>query len=215
MNIKYFLAALCAAAIFVSCSDKEKTESLFNGEDLTGWKAVLKSAEGETFEGETFFVQDSVLHVTGKPFGYLRTEKKYSDYRLHLEWRWAGAEAVDGGVFNRLQDGDKVWPLGVQLQMTPKDMGVLMGGIKLEGIEGPFYKKDRIVAESPEKPLGQWNEMEFLREGGSIKVWLNGVLVNEAVCDALDGYIAIQSEGGPMDFRNIFLYSNLTLQTDR
>lgn len=206
MNIKYFLAALCAAAIFVSCSDKEKTESLFNGEDLTGWKAVLKSAEGETFEGETFFVQDSVLHVTGKPFGYLRTEKKYSDYRLHLEWRWAGAEAVDGGVFNRLQDGDKVWPLGVQLQMTTKDMGVLMGGIKLEGIEGPFYKKDRIVAESPEKPLGQWNEMEFLCEGGSIKVWLNGVLVNEAVCDALDGYIAIQSEGGPMDFRNIFLF---------
>ena len=204
MNIKYFLAALCAAAIFVSC-EREKTTVLFNGKDLSGWKAVLKSAEGETFDGETFSVRDSVLHVTGKPFGYLRTEKKYSDYRLHLEWRWAGAEAVDGGVFNRLQDGDKVWPLGVQLQMTPKDMGVLMGGIKIEGLEGPFYKKDRVVEENAELPVGEWNEMEFLCKGGSIKVWLNGVLVNEAVCDALDGYIAIQSEGGPMDFRNIFL----------
>ena len=205
MNIKYFLAALCAAAIFVSCSHKEKTEVLFNGEDLTGWKVVLKSAEGETFDGETFSVSEGLLKVTGKPFGYIRTEKKYSDYRLHLEWRWAGAEAVDGGVFNRLQDGDKVWPLGVQLQMTPKDMGVLMGGIKIEGLDGPFYKKDRIVQESPELPVGEWNEMEFLCEGGSIKAWLNGVLVNEAVCDALDGYIAIQSEGGPMEFRNIFL----------
>lgn len=204
MNIKYFLAALCAAAIIVSC-EREKTAVLFNGKDLSGWKAVLKSAEGETFDGETFSVRDSVLHVTGKPFGYLRTEKKYSDYRLHLEWRWAGAEAVDGGVFNRLQDGDKVWPLGVQLQMTPKDMGVLMGGIKIEGLEGPFYKKDRIVEENAELPVGEWNEMEFLCKGGSIKVWLNGVLVNEAVCDALDGYIAIQSEGGPMDFRNIYL----------
>ena len=204
MNIKYFLAALCAAAIFVSC-EREKTAVLFNGKDLSGWKAVLKSAEGETFDGETFSVRDSVLHVTGKPFGYLRTEKKYSDYRLHLEWRWAGAEAVDGGVFNRLQDGDKVWPLGVQLQMTPKDMGVLMGGIKIEGLEGPFYKKDRLVEENAELPVGEWNEMEFLCKGGSIKVWLNGILVNEAVCDALDGYIAIQSEGGPMDFRNIFL----------
>lgn len=204
MNIKYFLAALCAAAIFVSC-EREKTAVLFNGKDLSGWKAVLKSTEGETFDGETFSVRDSVLHVTGKPFGYLRTEKKYSDYRLHLEWRWAGAEAVDGGVFNRLQDGDKVWPLGVQLQMTPKDMGVLMGGIKIEGLEGPFYKKDRVVEENAELPVGEWNEMEFLCKGGSIKVWLNGVLVNEAVCDALDGYIAIQSEGGPMDFRNIFL----------
>ena len=206
MNIKYFMAALCAAAIFVSCSHKEKTESLFNGEDLTGWKVVLKSAEGENFDGETFSAKEGILSVTGKPFGYIRTEKKYSDYRLHLEWRWAGAEAVDGGVFNRLQDGDKVWPMGVQLQMTPKDMGVLMGGIKLEGIEGPFYKKDRIVQESPELPVGEWNEMEFQCEGGSIKVWLNGILVNEAVCDALDGYIAIQSEGGPMEFRNIFLY---------
>ncbi|MBP3269109.1 MAG: DUF1080 domain-containing protein [Bacteroidales bacterium] len=205
MNIKYFLAALCAAAIFVSCSHKEKTEVLFNGEDLKGWKVVLKSAEGETFDGETFSVSEGLLKVTGKPFGYIRTEKKYSDYRLHLEWRWAGAEAVDGGVFNRLQDGDKVWPLGVQLQMTRKDMGVLMGGIKIEGLDGPFYKKDRIVQESPELPVGEWNEMEFLCEGGSIKAWLNGVLVNEAVCDALDGYIAIQSEGGPMEFRNIFL----------
>ena len=184
MNIKYFMAALCAAAIFVSCSHKEKTESLFNGEDLTGWKVVLKSAEGESFDGETFSAKEGILSVTGKPFGYIRTVKKYSDYRLHLEWRWAGAEAVDGGVFNRLQDGDKVW----------------------EGIEGPFYKKDRIVQESPELPVGEWNEMEFQCEGGSIKVWLNGILVNEAVCDALDGYIAIQSEGGPMEFRNIFLY---------
>ncbi len=206
MNIKVFMAAICAAAIFISCSHKEKTESLFNGEDLTGWKVVLKSAEGESFDGETFSAKEGILSVTGKPFGYIRTEKKYSDYRLHLEWRWAGAEAVDGGVFNRLQDGDKVWPLGVQLQMTPKDMGVLMGGIKLEGIEGPFYKKDRIVQESPELPVGEWNEMEFQCEGGSIKVWLNGILVNEAVCDAIDGYIAIQSEGGPMEFRNIFLY---------
>ena len=204
MNIKHFLAALCAAAFFVSCAG-EKTTVLFNGKDLSGWKAVLKSVEGETFNGETFSVRDSVIHVTGKPFGYLRTEKKYSDYRLHLEWRWAGAEAVDGGVFNRLQDGDKVWPLGVQLQMTPKDMGVLMGGIKIEGLEGPFYKKDRIVEESAELPVGEWNEMEFLCKGGSIKVWLNGILVNEAVCGASQCYIAIQSEGGPMDFRNIFL----------
>ena len=213
MNIKYFLAAILAAALLFSCSG-EKTGTLFNGTDLTGWKAVLKATEGEVVEEETFSASEGVLHVTGKPFGYLRTEKKYSDYRLHLEWRWAGDEGVDGGVFNRLQDGDKVWPLGVQLQMTPKDMGVLMGGIKIEGLEGPFYKKDRIVEESPEKPVGEWNEMEFTCKGGEIKAWLNGVLVNEAVCDALDGYIAIQSEGGAMDFRNIYL-SNRTLQTER
>ncbi|MBR5661339.1 MAG: DUF1080 domain-containing protein [Bacteroidales bacterium] len=214
MNIRYFLAALCAAAIFVSCSD-EKIETLFNGENLEGWKTVVAD-EPEGTEEDTFSAREGVMHITGKPFGYIRTEKKYSDYLLHLEWRWAGEESVDGGVFNYLQDGDKVWPLGVQLQMTSKDMGLLMGGIKIEGVDGPFYRKNRLVEESPEKPVGEWNEMEFLCLGGKIKVWLNGVLVNEAVCDATDGYIAIQSEGGAMDFRNIQIdYSKRTLQTER
>lgn len=203
MNIKYFLISVLTIGILAACAAKE--EVLFNGENLDGWKTVVKDDTDAYSGASTFTAEEGVMHVSGQPFGYIRTEKKYTDYRLHLEWRWAGDKGIDGGIFNRLQDGDKVWPLGVQLQMTPKDMGVLMGGIPIEGIEGPFYKKDRVVEESPEKPVGEWNEMEFLCKGKEMKVWLNGVLVNEAVCESTDGYIAIQSEGGPMDFRNIYL----------
>ena len=203
MKSRILAAALLAATLLVSCSDKKVY--LFNGKNIDGWKVVLKE-EADAFSGaSTFSVENEMIHITGQPFGYARTEKKYSNYLLHLEWRWAGPKGVDGGVFNYLQDGDKVWPQGVQLQMTPKDMGMLMGGIPIEGIEGPFYRKERIVAESPEKPVGEWNEMEFLCKDGQIKCWLNGVLINEAVCDVTDGYIAVQSEGGSMDFRNIYL----------
>ena len=203
MKSRILAAALLAATLLVSCSDKKVY--LFNGKNMDGWKVVLKE-EADAFSGaSTFSVENEMIHITGQPFGYARTEKKYSNYLLHLEWRWAGPKGVDGGVFNYLQDGDKVWPQGVQLQMTPKDMGMLMGGIPIKGIEGPFYRKERIVAESPEKPVGEWNEMEFLCKDGQIKCWLNGVLVNEAVCDVTDGYIAVQSEGGSMDFRNIYL----------
>ena len=203
MKSRILAAALLAATLLVSCSDKKVY--LFNGKNMDGWNVVLKE-EADAFSGaSTFSVENEMIHITGQPFGYARTEKKYSNYLLHLEWRWAGPKGVDGGVFNYLQDGDKVWPQGVQLQMTPKDMGMLMGGIPIEGIEGPFYRKERIVAESPEKPVGEWNEMEFLCKDGQIKCWLNGVLVNEAVCDVTDGYIAVQSEGGSMDFRNIYL----------
>ena len=203
MKSRILAAALLAATLLVSCSDKKVY--LFNGKNMDGWKVVLKE-EADAFSGaSTFSVENEMIHITGQPFGYARTEKKYSNYLLHLEWRWAGPKGVDGGVFNYLQDGDKVWPQGVQLQMTPKDMGMLMGGIPIEGVEGPFYRKERIVAESPEKPVGEWNEMEFLCKDGQIKCWLNGVLVNEAVCDVTDGYIAVQSEGGSMDFRNIYL----------
>ncbi len=203
MKSRILAAAVLAATLLVSCSDKKVY--LFNGKNMDGWKVVLKE-EADAFSGaSTFSIENEVIHITGQPFGYARTEKKYSNYLLHLEWRWAGPKGVDGGVFNYLQDGDKVWPQGVQLQMTPKDMGMLMGGIPIEGIEGPFYRKERIVAESPEKPVGEWNEMEFLCKDGQIKCWLNGVLINEAVCDVTDGYIAVQSEGGSMDFRNIYL----------
>lgn len=203
MKSRLLAAAVLAATLLVSCSDKKVY--LFNGKNMDGWKVVLKE-EADAFSGaSTFSVENEVIHITGQPFGYARTEKKYSNYLLHLEWRWAGPKGVDGGVFNYLQDGDKVWPQGVQLQMTPKDMGMLMGGIPIEGIEGPFYRKERIVAESPEKPVGEWNEMEFLCKDGQIKCWLNGVLINEAVCDVTDGYIAVQSEGGSMDIRNIYL----------
>ena len=203
MKTKYLFVAVIAAVVLSSCG--EKKDYLFNGKDLDGWKAVVKEGSDAYSGASTFTVRDSMMHVSGDPFGYIRTEKKLTDYNLHLEWRWAGKESVDGGIFNRLQDGDKVWPLGIQLQMTSKDMGVLMGGIPLKGIEGPFYKKDRIVDESPEKPVGEWNEMDFLCNGGLIKVWLNGVLVNEAECDVTEGYIGIQSEGGAMDFRNIYV----------
>ena len=200
--IKFFATAALVAALVLSCS--EKKNYLFDGETLDGWKTVLKE-DADAFTGaSTFSVKDSVMHITGQPFGYIRTEKKLTDYKLHLEWRWAGKESVDGGIFNYLQDGDRVWPNGVQFQMTSKDMGVLMGGIPIEGVEGPFYKKDRLVEESPEKPVGEWNEVEFLSKGGMLKVWMNGVLVNEAQCNATSGFISVQSEGGAMDFRNIY-----------
>jgi len=185
---------------WIKVYEKPYTE-LFNGKDLTGWKPVLK--EGEEVNEPTFVADNGLLHITGQPFGYIRTEESYSNYTLHLEWRWTGEKGVDGGIFHFLQGEDKVWPQGVQLQMTPKDMGTLMGGIPIEGLEGPFYWKSRMVEESPEKPVGEWSIMDFVCRDGLIKAFLNGVFINQAQCAAREGYIGIQSEGGPMDFRNI------------
>lgn len=180
-------------------------EPLLNGKDLSGWQQFLR--EGEEAEEPTFSVSDGVLHISGKPFGYIRTDKKYSNYTLHLEWRWAGPEGVDGGIYHFLQDGDKVWPSGVQMQMTPKDMGDLFGGIPIEGIEGPFYWKKRFDEQSHENPVGEWNTLEFVCRDGNIKAFLNGFFINEANCAVKEGYIGIQSEGGPMDVRNIWISS--------
>lgn len=202
MKSRILFAAVLAAAVLSSCA--EKKVYLFNGENLDGWEYFTRA--DSTVTEPTFSVVDGVMHISGQPFGYIRNDKVLTDYKLHLEWRWAGGESVDGGIYNRVTGEDKVWPNGIQFQMTSPDMGILMTGIPLEGVEGPFYKKARIVEESGEKPVGEWNTVEFECVGGVLKAWMNGVLVNEAKSEATEGYIAFQSEGGAMEFRNIYLF---------
>src|ERR1700704_1676079 len=52
---------------------------LFNGKDLTGWHNV-NCAPG------TFFVKDNMIITTGKPTGYLRTDRQYENFILEFEW---------------------------------------------------------------------------------------------------------------------------------
>lgn len=207
-------AVLLLAGILSGCGQKK--EVLFNGENLDGWVCVTREAEPViTAEGEaatvqeapaepTFSVKDGVLHVSGEPFGYIRTEKKYGDCTIHVEWRWAEGR-VDSGIFIFLQDEDKVWPTGIQLQLRESDFGFLFSGLKLEGVEGPFCRKAPLCEGDPELADGEWNETVIVCKGGHITATVNGVLANEAQCEASEGYIGFQSEGGPIEFRNIYV----------
>lgn len=152
----------------------------------------------------TFRTEGNKLWVSGTPYGYIRTTRKYSDFNLSVQWRWVG-RATDGGIFVFLQDGDKVWPSGLQMQMAPSGLGVLMGGVPMEGVEAPngFYRKPVISGSSHEKPVGKWNKTEIRCKDGHVTVLINGYKVNEAVCGVRSGYIGFQSEGGPMEFRHI------------
>jgi hypothetical protein len=208
------LAAVLLSGVLSGCGQKQ--EVLFNGEDLTGWVWFTKEAEPvvapegqeapvpEAPAEETFSVKDGVLRVSGEPFGYIRTEKKYGDCTIHVEWRWAEGR-VDSGIFVFLQDEDHVWPTGIQFQLRESDFGFLFSGLKLEGVEGPFCRKAPLCEGDPELEDGQWNETVIVCKGGHVTATVNGVLANEAQCEASEGYIGFQSEGGPIEFRHIYV----------
>lgn len=198
--MKKILIALALITLFASCNDRK--EFLFNGKDLDGW--VFFTREDSTVTEPTFTVRDGVLHITGQPFGYIRTEKTFTDYTLHLQWRWAGPRA-DSGIFNRLQEGDKVWPDGIQLQLREQDFGYLFSAVALEGVEGPFFRKAPLCESDPERPDGEWNDTVIYCQGGHMTFTVNGVLVNEADAEATEGYIGFQSEGGAIEFREIWI----------
>ena len=181
--------------------------ALFNGKDLTGWVPVTESESEEP----VFKVEDGCITVSGKPNGYLRTAKQYGDYSLHVEWKWIGS-GTNSGIFQRVQEGDKVWPAAYECQLMAGRAGdiVSLGGARIAEIPYDpavkFPMKKRIhTGASIELPDGEWNRAEIICKGNKMRVYINGSLENEVTTSFKAGYIALQSEGGPLAFRNIYL----------
>jgi hypothetical protein len=62
------------------------------------------------------------------------------------------------------------------------------------------------LSDGDEKPLGEWNHMEITCRGDEVLVKVNGKLVNHAAkVSQTKGAIALQSEGTPIEYRNIRL----------
>ena len=82
--MKRILTLLVAAVAILSFTSCTKT-ALFNGRNLNGWEFYLDPDEfGDPVPFESVFrtTKDKEVVVMGKPFGYMRTDKPYSNYHL-------------------------------------------------------------------------------------------------------------------------------------
>src|SRR5882724_3837705 len=178
---------------------------LFNGKDFMGWTFTLRS---NAEPANTFTVTNGVIHCTGRPPGYARTEKSYRDYKLTAEWRFVkiAPKADNSGIFIHIKAPDKVWPACIEVQGQHGRQGDLRmnGGATCKGHETAETKNADAQAPSNEKPPGEWNTFEVECSGDAIKLWTNGKLMNEiAGCTASGGAIGIQSEGGEIEVRKM------------
>ncbi len=186
---------------------KSKTETvqLFNGKDLSNWAFKLRDASVDPMK--VFSVQNGVIRIAGEPFGYMRTKDVYSDYTLHVEWRYPG-EASNSGVFIHAQLPDTIWLKCFECQLQAGNAGdfVCMGGASMNEQSDKSKRVVRKMAASSEKPVGEWNTMEVICKANTIEVFVNGVLQNKAtgISDS-KGHICLQSEGKNIEFRNVFL----------
>ena len=201
--MKRNLAALLILGIFCFLSCGERETKLFNGKDLTGWTFHVQADSTATAE-DVFGVKDGVITISGQPFGYMITDKSFKDYKLHLEWRWYG-EPSNSGIFLHAEPIDGVWPRCAEVNLMAGRAGdmIASGGSSFEELaEGRFLRSTK---ESAENPAGEWNTAEIVCKGNFIQAYVNGVLMNEAHFDRSEGPIALQSEGGPLEIRNVYL----------
>jgi hypothetical protein len=198
-----FLAVTCFA---------QKKQSLFNGKDLKGWTIFVgdTSVKPENF----FYVKDGVIETVGVPVGYLRTKKEYSNYRLHVEWRYP-EKPVNSGVMLHTTGPDKIWVSHYQANLKHLSVGdfVVHGVDQKATINGKEYvstEKDKpaVPKMNPanEKPDGEWNSYDIVCKGNTIEIKVNGLLQNTATnCSLTKGAIALQAEGCKIQFRNLWI----------
>ena len=76
-------------------------------------------------------------------------------------------------------------------------------GEKWGGAEGDARRILNLTDKS-EKPVGEWKTMVIEARGRTIKVWVNGDLVNEGSNATADhGKVAVQAEGAEVEFRRL------------
>ncbi|HOB83397.1 MAG TPA: DUF1080 domain-containing protein [Bacteroidales bacterium] len=214
VRLTVLLLAIISGLSFSSCgrskekkneAAKESSTVLFNGKDLNNWAFFLRDPSADA--SQVFTVQNDVIHITGNPFGYMRTKESYSDYTLHLEWRYPG-ELSNSGVFIHAQLPDTIWPKCIECQLKAGNAGdfVAMGGSDMNERTDKSVRVVAKLAESTEKAAGEWNTMEVTCISDNIDVFVNGVLMNKATGVTIkEGHICLQSEGKDIEFRNVYL----------
>jgi hypothetical protein len=202
---------LCLGLVSADSSkpDEEGFAPLFNGESLDGWVPI-------NVDPETFSVRDGMISSTGEPTGIMRTDRMYENFVLELEWRHL-KPGGNAGLF--------VWSDGVIAKPTPFARSIevqILDGHETENytshgdvfaIHGATFKPDRphpggwmrcLPSEKRAKPSPEWNHYRIECNDGRVTLAVNGKVVSGgSESKPRKGYICLESEGSPAEFRNL------------
>lgn len=223
-----FVAAQAAEAIAKALKQKSKVSSswstrIFNGKDLAGWHIDVPSLDKNPNGKKPFLVRGGMLVSLGTPGGHLITDKNYGNYRLRVEYRFAGKPGNCGVLVHASKPRAlyKMFPQSIEVQMnhmhagdfwciaediTVPDMVKRRGPKAKWGITEGKARRILNLTDKSEKPAGEWNTMVIECLNDSVKVWVNRDLVNHGTgCTATHGRIALQAEGCEVEFRKLLL----------
>ncbi|WP_423148387.1 3-keto-disaccharide hydrolase [Rubrolithibacter danxiaensis] len=168
-----------------------KPVKLFNGKDLTGWKAL----------GENQWVVKNGVLTSPKSGSNLISEQKFNDFKLHVEFKYQ--KGSNSGVYLRGR---------YEVQIEDSQKGEHPASGLFSGVYG-FLVPSEIAALGPD----QWQTYDITLIGRMVTVVANGktVICNQEIPGitggALDsnegepGPIYFQGDHGPIEFRNIVI----------
>ncbi len=196
-----------------------------------GWREMAKDDFTHVnCEPDTWSWRDGVIHCTGQPVGVIRSKKVYKNFELSLQWRHLRS-AGNSGVFvwvpeKSLKDlPPGKLPHGIEVQIL--DHGYAEQYEKRSGKKADWFTTNgdvfsvgssKMTPFPPVSPNGkrsfptkqlskgvdQWNHYYIRAINGEIRLWVNGQEVSGGTgCDPAQGYLCLESEGSPVEFKQI------------
>ncbi len=246
------LAAACAEPPQPEPAPEPEWESLFNGQDLTGWTPKIRFSELGVDSGRAFRVEDGLLTVSyadygeyGERFGHLFYEEPLSHYRLLVEYRFVGEQARGGPAWAFKNSGVMFHAQAPETMLPGQDFPISLEAQFLGGngtdprptanictpgthvrIAGQLVERHCTPSTSRTIHDDRWVTFELLAlgdslirhivDGDTVLVYSRPVIGGEVVSGhdpaakpdgrpLTGGYIALQSESHPIQFRRILL----------
>lgn len=200
----------------------------------TGWRSLGEEDFAHVNDDPgTWTWKDGTVLCTGHPVGVLRTRNQVSNFELVAEWRhlksggnsgvfaWCPESALEGLKPGSLPGG------GIEVQVL--DHGYTKQFEEQSGKKADWFtthgdvfpvgtsKMKPFAPVSPDgsrsfpakrlsKGLGEWNHYYVRGINGEIRLWVNGEEVSGGTaCEPRSGYLCLESEGSPVEFRNLRL----------
>ncbi len=252
MKFRYLILLL----ILISCGGQKGKSvgnqwiQLFNGKDLTGWDIKIAGYTLNDNYKNTFRVKNGILkvcydeydHFNGE-FGHIFTKRKFSHYKLRVEYRFVGEQVPGGpgwgirnnGIILHSQSAesmglDQKFPVSIECQLLGGEgegerptANVCTPGTNII-INGELITRHCTNSSSRTYNGDQWVTVEVVVSGDSI---IHHIVAGDTVLTysepqigggmipggfplpagtlLKEGYIALQAESAPTEFRKIEL----------
>lgn len=199
-----------------------------------GWNALTKEDFTKVNSADDTWVwKKDTLSCSGKPVSVMRTVKEYENFEMVVEWRH-NKPAGNSGVFvwatpdsieKLTKAGKPGLPSGIEVQVLDNaytDQVAAQGGktdwFTTHGDVFPVRVKMTPIGKTspngsrsfPRKDLskdhGNWNHYYIRAINGEVRLWVNGQEVSGGTgCYPAQGYLCLESEGSPIDFRGLMI----------
>jgi hypothetical protein len=210
------LPRIIVAALFLllaSSSFADDFVPMFNGRNLDGWVNVNTAPSTWRFDGPEF---NRILICDGKPTGVLRTEKRYRNFVLELDYMhlvpkgnagifiWSDPLTAQGQPFTRSIEVQVLDGLNTASYTSHGDIFPIHGAVMTPDRPHPNGGMRCLPSERRAQPAGEWNHYRITAIDGTIKLEVNGKEVSGGSnCSPREGYICLESEGGTVWWKNV------------